>query len=277
MTETIYVYVSRILPLLIMPLGLTLLLAVLALIAWFGAGGRRVSAGRGDRVPGWWRLGRGSLVLAVAILWTFSTPAVAAWLLGRLESQFPPPPLQDVPSADCIVVLGGAVGGPLPPRQDIELGEAVDRVYKTAQLYRAAKAGRVLVAAGNQPWAQAGPSEAALIGELLVEWGVPASALQLEGLSRNTRENALNTLPLLQAAGCEQSLLVTSAAHMPRALATFQALGMDVFPVSTDVRATTRSHYGLLDFVPTAHALAGSTDALRESLGKWVYEWRGWN
>jgi uncharacterized SAM-binding protein YcdF (DUF218 family) len=169
------------------------------------------------------------------------------------------------------------VGLPLPPRQDIELAETVDRVYKAAQLYRLGKGGRIFVAAGNQPWTQPGPSEAALIGELLVEWGVPADAIQLEGRSRNTRENALNLKPMLEAAGCDRSLLVTSAAHMQRALASFKVVGLYVYPVSTDIRIVDEKFPDVMDFVPSAGALAMTSDAMREWMGQKVYEWQGWN
>jgi len=258
----VYVYLSKLLPLLVMPLGLVLLLVLLALafLRW-----RKL------------RMSRACGVLAVLILWISSMPIVADSLYGRLEAFFPPEPLAQIPMSSCIVVLGGAVGSPLAPRQDIELSEAVDRVYKAAQLYRAGKGGRVFVTAGNQPWDEPGPSEASLIGELLVEWGVPADAIQLEGRSRNTRENALNIKPLLEAAGCDRSLLVTSAAHMQRALASFKAVGLYVYPVSTDVHALSNHGYSVMDFLPDAHALATTTDAMREWIGQKVYTLKGWN
>jgi len=213
----------------------------------------------------------------VLILWISSLPVVAESLYGRLEARFPPETLALIPDSSCIIVLGGAVGSPLPPREDVELTEGVDRVYKAAQLYRVGKGGRVFVAAGNQPWSQPGPSEASLIGELLVEWGVPADAIQLEGRSRNTRENALNLKPLLEATGCDRSLLVTSAAHMPRALASFKAVGLYVYPVSTDIQIVDKKSPDLMDFIPNAGALAMTSDAMREWLGQKVYEWQGWN
>jgi uncharacterized SAM-binding protein YcdF (DUF218 family) len=116
-----------------------------------------------------------------------------------------------------------------------------------------------------------------LIGELLVEWGVPADAIQLEGRSRNTRENALNIKPLLEAAGCDRSLLVTSAAHMQRALASFKAVDLYVYPVSTDVHVLADNGYSVMDFLPDAHALATTTDAMREWIGQKVYTFKGWN
>ena len=258
----VYIYLSKILPQLMLPLGLAFVLGILAVIT-LSLGLRRVSGV--------------ATLMAVLILSVSSMPIVAESVYGRLEARFPPEPMTEIPLSSCIVLLGGAVGSPWPPRQDIELTEASDRVYKAAQLYRSGKGGRVFVAAGNQPWSQPGPSEASLIGELLVEWGVPADAIQLEGRSRNTRENALNIKPMLEETGCDRSLLVTSAAHMQRALASFRAVGLYAYPVSTDVRVVQKSGHSAMDFFPDASALAMTSDAIREWMGQKVYEWKGWN
>ncbi len=257
-----YVYLSKILPQLILPVGLILLFGVLALI--FALIAKR-------------RLGFAFGFFAMLLFWIASTPIVAGSLYGRLEARFPPEPMESIPVSNCIVVLGGAVGLPVFPRLEMELGEAIDRVYHAAKLYRAGKGGRVFVTGGNQPWSEPGPSEAALIGELLVEWGVPADAIQLEGLSRNTRENAVNIKPMLEAAGCERSLLVTSAAHMQRAVAAFKAVGLAVYPVSTDVQVAKSGNYTVMHFLPDARALALTSEAIREWMGQKVYEWKGWN
>jgi len=65
------------------------------------------------------RSGIGFIVLGVALLWIAAMPVTARLLLGGLEGQYPP--------ADAAIVLGGAVGGPVAPRQKVELGEASDR------------------------------------------------------------------------------------------------------------------------------------------------------
>ncbi len=257
-----YVYLSKILPQLILPVGLVLLFGMLALILTLFEK-RRLAFAFG--------------LLTMLLLWIASSPMVASSLYGRLEARFPPEPMEAIPVSQCIVLLGGAVGLPVSPRLDIELGEAIDRVYMAAKLYRARKGARVFVTGGNQPWSDPGPSEAALIGELLVEWGVPADAIQLEGRSRNTRENALNMKPLLEAAGCDRSLLVTSAAHMQRAVASFKEVGLYVYPVSTDIHVTRPGNYTAMDLLPDARALAMTSDAIREWMGQKVYEWKGWN
>jgi len=72
-------------------------------------------------------------------------------------------------------------------------------------------------------------------------------------------------------------LLVTSAAHMPRSVAAFEKAGVEVFPVSTDVRVIRASGLTVFDFLPHAGALSMTSDAMREWLGRKVYEFRGWN
>ena len=258
----LYPYLSKLLPLLILPLGFVLIAGLCALLLLVY--GRRKAA-------------IGLQSLALSTLWVCSMPMVANVLYGRLENKFPPLPLAEIPASECIVLLGGAVEPVLFPQVDINFNEAIDRVYKAAQLYRAGKTQVVIVSAGNQPWSEPGPSEAELLSELLGEWGVPAAAIRIEGQSRNTRENAVNSAPLLQQSGCKRPLLVTSAAHMPRSVAAFAALGIEVFPVSADVRVTRSSGYSVLDFLPDAEALAMTSGAVRERMGQAVYAWRGWN
>ena len=64
---------------------------------------------------------------------------------------------------------------------------------------------------------------------------------------------------------------------MPRALGSFRAVGLYVYPVSTDVRAVHPSEYTVMDFLPNAGALAMTSEAIREWMGQVVYRWRGWN
>ena len=61
-------------------------------------------------------------------------------------------------------------------------------VYKAAQLFRAGKGKVLIVTGGNLPWVPSERPEAELVRALLVEWGVPAAAIVLDGASRNTRD-----------------------------------------------------------------------------------------
>jgi uncharacterized SAM-binding protein YcdF (DUF218 family) len=257
----VYVYLSKILPIFVMPLGIVFVLALVAFLLHKNK--RRISAA--------------FLAAAIVVLWVSSTPIVAHTLGHNLESHFPPVAIEDVQAGGCVIVLGGALGAPIAPRVEIDMSDAVDRVYKTAQLYKAGKAPFVIVTGGNQPWSESGVAEAELIRDLLMEWGVPKDKIYLEGSSRNTRENALYTKNIIDNTFCKSPLLVTSAAHMPRAVAAFKGVGIQVTPISTDIRVTDKKVYSVLDFIPDSKSLAQTSDAIREWVGQKVYEVQGWN
>jgi uncharacterized SAM-binding protein YcdF (DUF218 family) len=256
-----YVYLSKILPLFVMPIGLTLFLCLVALLL--------LRRGRS-------RWAGGVLGLAFGLLWVASMPFTAMALYGGIEGRYPPVAVASLPDAGCAVLLGGVMEGAESPRTDVELNESIDRVFKAAEVYSAGKAGFIVVTGGNQPWSSERLSEAELIRDLLTSLGVPRESIILEGSSRNTRENAVYASNTLRAINCEEPLLVTSAAHMPRALAAFQVVGINATPVSTDVQVAQTGRLGVLDFLPDAESLMMTSRALREMIGQRVYRWRGW-
>jgi uncharacterized SAM-binding protein YcdF (DUF218 family) len=254
-------FLDKLLPVFVFPLGAAILLGVAALV---------LSLARYRRLA--------SLVLAsdLAVLWLAATPIFADWLTFRLESQYPPRRIEDLPAADVVVLLGGVLGQPLPPRMTSDLGDPADRILHAWRLLRADKANFILISAGNVPWQSAVAPEAKLIADLLIELGAPESGLVLETESRNTRENAVNAAAIFRERGWRTGLLVTSGAHMPRALATFRTAGLDVRPASTDVGARLPLYDSALDFLPDAGALARTTSAVRELIGLAVYQYRRW-
>jgi uncharacterized SAM-binding protein YcdF (DUF218 family) len=216
------------------------------------------------------------LIVVVSGLWIGSTPVVSNWLLGTLESQFPPAPISTLPQADVAVVLGGIVGQPLPPRVTPDLSDAVDRVFEASRLYHAGKVQHVLVSGGNLPWRAAVKPEALLIADLLVELGVPHDAVTTETESGDTHENAVNSSAILQARGWHTVFLITSGAHMPRALATFRRAGVEAMPASTDIHADYPAYESTLDLLPDSADLVRTTNAIKEWVGLLVYRLRGW-
>ena len=207
-----------------------------------------------------------------ALLWVCSTPWVAEQLRADLEGRYPALTPQATPAADAILVLGGAVAGAKPPeRPTLTLGQASTRVWHAAALYRAGKARWVVVAAGNRPEHAMEQVEAEAIEEMLVQLGVPPSAIVQEGASRSTRENARNVQPLLQQLGARRVLLVTSALHMPRALQTFETIwrgaGPQLIPAVTDVKGSAETLGTLEVWFPSLDALLSVTRSLKEFAG----------
>jgi len=60
-------------------------------------------------------------------------------------------------------------------------------------------------------------------------------------------------------------------------VAAFRSVGVPVIPVSTDVRVIDGGRPALMNFLPSADALAMTSEALREWIGQWVYSMQGWN
>jgi len=211
------------------------------------------------------------------VLWVCSMPIVANTALGALEKRYPAVALNQVPESQCLVLLGGSLEPVRPPRVDVNLLEAADRISKTASLYHAGKAKLIIISGGNQPRLRQLKTEAAEARSLLIAWGVPAEAIILDETSENTHGNAFNSAILLRESRCKKPLLVTSAAHMQRSVASFAKLGVDVFPVSTDVRAVRVFRLSIFNFLPDIRALEMTTSAMREWYGQKVYKIRGWN
>ena len=252
-------FLSKLLPIFVYPLGLTFSLLAIAVIA---------------ALLGYRRLKFLTITSAILVLWVSSTPTVASWALYSLEKQYPAMSMAETPDADVAIILGGAVGQPLPPRVDIGLSEATDRVLHAARLYKTGKVKRILVTAGNITWLSAAKPEAELIKDLLVEWDIPASAIELGSGSRNTYENAAEIQDIWRQNGFKSALLVTSAAHMPRAMATFRRLGLPVIASTADVRIVEGADpFALL---PDSGALITTTNAIKEWIGLFVYRLRGW-
>ena len=218
------------------------------------------------------RAGLALALLCLGGLWAVSTPWVAWALALPLESRHPPVPAAASPAADAVLVLGGAMQAARPPGQPhLGFGSAADRVWHAAALYRAGKARWVLVSGGNKPGDEDVVPEAEAMAVVLRALGVPASALRLEGRSRNTRENAQLSLALARQVDAKRVLLVTSALHMPRALAVFQGVfagsGVTMIPAATDAEALGDEPRGWAAWLPDAKSLEWSTRSVKEVLG----------
>lgn len=253
-------YLDKLLAQLAYPLGLSLSLCVVSLLL---AGLRRR------------RWSVMVMVLGISWLCVWSLPMVSDALRVSLEGRFANRPITELPSADVAVVLGGGINSGPPNWPYPNLGEAADRVWHAARLYRAGKVASLILSGGRQPWQGKGPPESEAMRQFLNDLGVPDAALQFEHRSRSTRENALYSAELIRSQGVARVLLVTSALHMPRALASFRAVGIEVIPAPCDFEVKPAPAHALR-WLPDAGALAASTRALKEYLGWWVYWWRGW-
>ncbi len=243
------------------PFLIALLLAVGSILFW-----------RRRRVAFW--LLAGSLFLLLIL----SVPPVALALTRSLEGQFPDAEIARIPPAPALVVLGGTIHMPSPEHRLSGLIEPSDRLLLAYRLYRAGRAPLVLCSGGNNPVSGSSPiqSEAAVMCQLLEEWGVPVAAVEVENGSINTRENAVQSYRLLAPRGVTSIILVTSALHMPRAVAAFRKAGFAVTAAPADFHTGWGNPILFERWLPSANNIGQCEKALHEWLGLWVYRWRGW-
>lgn len=240
--------------LLLMPLGMGLLLGVLALIAGMGR---------------WRKLGWVLGCLAVAWLYLWSTPWLSMHARATIESAYPARLAIDVEVAPVAVVLGGGIASPAPPVRFMpDLGSAADRVWFAAQLFHAGKVERIVLSGGVDSRI-GGLSEAESMRIFIRDLGVPDAAIHLESTSINTRQNAEHVGQLLNDWGVDRLLLVTSALHMPRAMRQFEAQGLVVFPAATDHEALDTA-WDIRKLLPDSDSLDGSGRAIKEWIGFWL-------
>ncbi|SFD95755.1 Uncharacterized SAM-binding protein YcdF, DUF218 family [Marinobacter sp. DSM 26671] len=204
-----------------------------------------------------------------AIVWllVWALPAASLLLRNALESPYPSLVMAEVPQASAAVVLGGGIA---PAGHDDlypDMGASADRVWHAARLYHAGKV-PLLILAGGSDARFSRMSEAEAMQRFLLDMGVPASAMLLEENSRTTRQNAQFASDLLGKRGIGEVILVTSALHMPRAVALFRARGLKVIPVAADHSVANRPVWRL--WLPSAAALDDSGQALKEFLGRWL-------
>ena len=259
---------SKLLPLGLYPLGLALVLQLAALLGCRRRWSPVVSA------------------VSIALLWLPSTPLVSRELTWGLEQRSAGLTPRPIPDADAIVVLGGGLRPALPPRDTVEVNEAGDRLLTGLRLQRQGKAQVVVFSGGKVKLtaAEPGASEARSAASLAAQLGLAPTQMLLLEQPRNTAEEARAVGLLARRHRWRSVLLVTSAVHLPRALATFRRLsGLRVIPVATDFVLPARASRGqmtaaslLEDLLPDAEDLHMSTVALKEHLGLFVYRLRGW-
>ena len=113
-----------------------------------------------------------------------------------------------------------------------------------------------------------GTTQTELAGVFYTEQGVDMKRVTLEYQSRTTRENAIRVAALLGERCKQPWLLVTSAWHMPRSMAEFEATGCNVTAYPVDFHTAEESSWTEYSM---AESLGAWQKALHELLGMFVY------
>jgi uncharacterized SAM-binding protein YcdF (DUF218 family) len=190
------------------------------------------------------QLGIRLLVIGTVLFAAIGISPLGYALMLPLEERFPQwDASRGTPSG--IIVLGGVIDPELSAaRGEIALHEAAERVTVIADLARRFPTAPIVFSGGNGNLNSSSPAEADFAARIFGSFGIPPERIVREGRSRNTAENAGFTKNLVNPKLSERWLLVTSAAHMPRAVGTFRKAGFPVEAYPVDWQ--TRGHQDLL-------------------------------
>ncbi|NYT64295.1 YdcF family protein [Alcaligenaceae bacterium] len=210
--------------------------------------------------------------LSWALFW--SLPASSLWAGGRLEQLYPHQMPMHLPTAQAIVVLGGSTAN---NRQNwfepYDNATAISRVDTAATLYKAHRAPLIIVSGAAL---EGRISEAQMMANALAQQAIPPAAVVLESRSLTTYENAVYTVDALKQRHIKQILLVTSALHMPRAMAVFRKQGINAIAAPSAPQIVVPDQQGFSFWQPNIRALEASRSIVKEYVGLLVYWVRGW-
>ena len=199
-------------------IGFPLLLALL----WF------------RRRPG---LARSLLALDLLALVALAMLPIGSLLLVPLEERFLPPATLPADVAG-IIVLGGSFDLDVSTaRGSPALNGAAERITAAVALARRLPRAPFYFSGGDNRLRPGVGREADFAKAIFLDLGVAPERLILEPDARTTYENAARLAKLLHPAPGQQWLLVTSAAHMPRAMGAFRRAGWSPTAYPVDFRS----------------------------------------
>lgn len=221
------------------------------------------------------RLARGLVITALCMLILIGWQPLPDMLIRSLEGQY----AEIAPEADLqrfagVIVLGGALEPAFQttPHSQPVLNDAAERMTAVLPLLTRNPQLAVVFTGGEGRLIADGPTEAKRAQIFFDSQGIPAGRVQYESASRSTYENAVLTAQMPGMDITKPWLLLTSAWHMPRSMATFQKAGWNVTAYPVDFRTGDPTPW-------TEYSLARSAQrwqlALHELLGLLMYRLAG--
>lgn len=172
-------------------------------------------------------------------------------------------------SAKYIVVLGGGISfDPSIPEASQLSGSSLIRLVEGIRLHREFPNTKLVLSG----WQGSGPMpEAVVMSQVAQALGVKPESMVIDMDAQDTEAQARIIKAIVKQ---DRFVLVTSALHLPRALALFRKQGMDPLPGPVGHLVKKSPEPGksgpavhLEGFLPSIHALLMSTKAVHEYLG----------
>jgi len=240
------IYLHKILPLLLTPIMVVILLIVIGL----------------------YKKRNSFIYLAIALLYTLSTPIFSDAFFKLVESDQHRKCITSIEQADAIVVLSGMLSlHEIDGEEYVEWGDP-DRFFGGIALMKAGKATNLIFTGAKMPWEKSSRTEGDVLTDYATAYGMPHDHIFVSSLVTNTADEAAAVKKM--ALG-NKIILVTSAFHMPRAQILFEKEGLEVVPYPVDFKSLTADSITFMDYLPNGQSLAKTEMGMRELMGRLFY------
>jgi uncharacterized SAM-binding protein YcdF (DUF218 family) len=212
-------------------------------------------------------------ISSIGLFFLFTNNFIANELISLWE--IPATPFEEIQSTYATgIILTGVSDSERKPFDRVYYRRAVDRVLHTHLLYKKGIIEKICITGGRAKLIEVEePIEAESIKETLLLFGVPREDIIIEGLAKNTHENAVFSANILNKLyPGRPHLVVTSAFHMRRAKACFDKAGLNTAMFSTDFYGFERKFTPNILLVPSSDALTKWEILIKEIIGTLTYK-----
>ena len=240
------IYLHKILPFFLSPLGISLILLILFFIY------RKKTF----------------VFLSLLILLVSSNPYVSNNLTKQLEYPYKHIPISLIKENDAVVVLSGMIHQVGDKNYSTYEFSDPDRFFAGIELIKQKKSDKLIFTAGQLPWTENWKPEGYILKDKAISLGVHSQILVTNKV-KNTYEESIAVTKVIP--NTSSIVLVTSAFHMQRSKYLFEKQGFNVTPFPVDFRAQNRN-FTVLELLPTVKALKKTSRYIRENLGRLYYK-----
>lgn len=204
------------------------------------------------------------MIVAIGVL------PIGPALITFLERQYPTP--ASLPERiDGIIVLGGAFEARLSETTGhIVANDQIERMLCFVDLAKQHPSAKLVFSGGTGDMLYPDAKESVAAKKFFNLAGLNDKAILYESKSRNTYENVLYSMQMLDPSNAENWVVITSAFHMPRSMGIFTHFGWKVIPYQCDPKTD-----GRYTFLKTLPNISGNlyllNVSLKEIIGSIVY------
>jgi uncharacterized SAM-binding protein YcdF (DUF218 family) len=239
------IYLHKILPFFVSPLGIVLLLLIISLFSK-----KRFFA-----------------FVALIILIASTNPLIGNYLMKRLEHPYQPIPISSIKENDAVIVLSGMLHQVGNKKYSTYEFNDPDRFFAGIDLIKQSKANKLIFTAAQLPWSDNGLPEGYVLKDKAISLGIPGVILVTEKV-KNTYEESLAVTKIVP--NNSSIILVTSAFHMQRSKYLFEKQGFDVMPYPVDFKSS-NVKISIMSFLPKIDAFYKTSIFIRENIGRLYY------